>query len=268
MTAAAAADAGTPTVVAADDHAAAAVDDGDVIMGDAQSDNDNAPPSSTADVNHAMDAALGYYLDNYPSLLLLPNNRPSKTNGGGGSNNNNNSSSTTAKAASANKVVHSETKVHSPPNSSSSSSSNNNIDNNAPPPSTTAITNLTSILTFQTALLKNATSKSLYNSLPHLNLLLASSCDSLASLAIEVLASLASPLMLHRQQAPEMQQHTTKLHGSGMGGSGSGSGASDASVVMWRLMQCARGWGEGERGGAVEVRGNGRCCAGGGVRFR
>ena len=48
----AAADAGTPTVVAADDHAAAAVDDGDVIMGDAQSDNDNAPPSSTADVNH------------------------------------------------------------------------------------------------------------------------------------------------------------------------------------------------------------------------
>ena len=41
---AAAADAGTPTVVAADGHAGAAVDDGDVIMGDAQSDNDNAPP--------------------------------------------------------------------------------------------------------------------------------------------------------------------------------------------------------------------------------
>eukprot|EP00571_Detonula_confervacea_P003423 CAMPEP_0172329052 /NCGR_PEP_ID=MMETSP1058-20130122/60671_1 /TAXON_ID=83371 /ORGANISM="Detonula confervacea, Strain CCMP 353" /LENGTH=4507 /DNA_ID=CAMNT_0013046199 /DNA_START=90 /DNA_END=13614 /DNA_ORIENTATION=- len=95
-----------------------------------------------------------------------------------------------------------------------------------------AIHAIQSILKFQSHLLRNATNKSIYNSIPQLSNLLTASNDDIASLAIETLSALATPPMLHRQQAPEMSQHTTALHRMGAN-----------SQVMWRLMGLARGWG-------------------------
>ncbi|KAL7543885.1 hypothetical protein ACHAXR_013277 [Thalassiosira sp. AJA248-18] len=153
-----------------------------------------------------MDAALDYFMDAYPSLLLLPR-EPTTTN-----NDNNNTTSTTQS-----------------PSSSS------------PPPS--IINQISTILTFQTTLLRSATSKHLYSSVPHLSSLLASSSDTISHKAIETLAALAMPPMLHRQQAPEISQHTTQLHNLSKRGNGGSGGSGGGSEVMERLVSLARGWG-------------------------
>ena len=88
------------------------------------------------------------------------------------------------------------------------------------------------ILRFLSNLLRNSTNKSVFNSVQELSDLLAAANDNISSLALEVLASLSCPPMLHRQQAPEMQQHTTALHT-----------VSSSCGVHARLMALARGWG-------------------------
>ncbi|GMI10544.1 hypothetical protein TrRE_jg12008, partial [Triparma retinervis] len=102
-----------------------------------------------------------------------------------------------------------------------------------PPPSNLGpeetVSALTSILRFTAVLLRHAVNKHIYNSIQHLILLLACSSDSVASLALEALAMLASPPLLHRQQFPENQQHNTDLHFSATAGE--------------KLMALARGWG-------------------------
>ena len=65
---------------------------------------------------------------------------------------------------------------------------------------------LSAILSFTAGLLRHSVNKHIYNSIQHLILLLACSADSVASLALEALAMLASPPLLHRQQFPENQQ--------------------------------------------------------------
>jgi hypothetical protein len=59
------------------------------------------------------------------------------------------------------------------------------------------------VLTFTAALLPNCLSKHVYNSTPHLMLLLSSPFPPLFSSALLSLTYLASPPLLHRQQSPE-----------------------------------------------------------------
>mmetsp|Transcript_9044 Transcript_9044/g.11092 ORF Transcript_9044/g.11092 Transcript_9044/m.11092 type:complete len:4662 (-) Transcript_9044:66-14051(-) len=86
------------------------------------------------------------------------------------------------------------------------------------------------ILRFLVCLLRNATSKPVFNSVDILVDLLAAGDDTIASLALETLSNLAAPPLLHRQQAPELNQHTTALHTA-------------KATAHTRIMALARGWG-------------------------
>ena len=82
-------------------------------------------------------------------------------------------------------------------------------------------------------MLRQATNKSVFNSLVPLTDLLASSSDRIAAGAVEVLAALALPSAMVRQQCPEVPCHApTPLHSEDSGG-----------VLMGRLMVSAKGYG-------------------------
>lgn len=88
------------------------------------------------------------------------------------------------------------------------------------------------ILRFQAMMLKYAYNKSLYSSVEEIGLLLASSNDQIASLALDVLMALASPPILHRfLQSQETALHMTTLHGN------------SSHAIHSRLMHLAKGWG-------------------------
>lgn len=89
---------------------------------------------------------------------------------------------------------------------------------------------ITILLRFLSALLRNSSSKSVFNSVEELVDLLAAADDSVASLALEALCNLATPPCLHKQQSPEVNQHTTLLHSS-------------KTASHRRLVALARGWG-------------------------
>jgi hypothetical protein len=98
---------------------------------------------------------------------------------------------------------------------------------NVPEEATQAICTL---LRFLSQLLRNATNKSVFNSVDELADLLAAANDTVASLALEVLCNLATPPALHKQQAPEMHQHSTVLH-------------TNKTTTHSRLIALAQGWG-------------------------
>jgi hypothetical protein len=177
---------------------------------------------------NAMDAVLNYLMDMYPSMLLLPRETKKKKPAVVNRNDSVNHINDDGKAV------------------GGSTSSKNDDDNVVPEDVTRAIL---SILHFQSTLLRNATSKHVYNSVRELSDLLTAANDDVAASALSVLAGLAVPPMLHRQQAPEAGQHSTALHRSGGGSGGDhgdndGEGAEGTSArVMGRLMNLARGWG-------------------------
>jgi Domain of Unknown Function (DUF908) len=86
------------------------------------------------------------------------------------------------------------------------------------------------ILRFLSSLLRNSSSKSVFNSVEELADLLAAADDTISSLALEGLRNLATPPCLHKQQSPEVNQHTTALHSS-------------KTASHRRLTALARGWG-------------------------
>jgi Domain of Unknown Function (DUF908) len=86
------------------------------------------------------------------------------------------------------------------------------------------------LLQFLSTLLRNATSKSVFNSVDELADLLAAADDTVASLALEVLCNLALPPDLSKQLTPEMHQHSTALH-------------TNKVTAHGRLIALARGWG-------------------------
>ena len=90
--------------------------------------------------------------------------------------------------------------------------------------------NLTIILKFLSGLLANSSNKSIFNSVEDVVDLLAAADDNIAYTSLEVLHSLATPPSLHKQQVPEIQQHSTALHIS-------------KSASHKRLTALARGWG-------------------------
>jgi hypothetical protein len=166
-----------------------------------------------------MDAALNYLMDAHPSLLLLPREKFANIDDGDRGN------------------IHHDGPDDDDAHDTSESDAH-------------ATRAVLSILHFQSQLLRNATSKNVYNSVRELSDLLCAADDDVVSTALGVLAALATPPMLHRQQAPESGQHVTALHrcvvigGSGGGGGGEGGqGDGTSDRVMWRLMNLARGWG-------------------------
>lgn len=90
--------------------------------------------------------------------------------------------------------------------------------------------NLCTIIQFLAALLLNSLNKSIFNSVEELVDLLAAADDTIATVALEALCNLASVPLLHKQQAPEVQQHSTALHNS-------------KTTSHKRLIALARGWG-------------------------
>ncbi len=190
-----------------------------------------------------MDAALNYFMDTYPSLLLQQREKKLLKEA-------NNSSPIQQQQQQQDTGT-----IISGPLTIKENKHPKLVDNTdttvtaaillpPPPPPQEVIQSVISILRFQFQLLRNATNKFVYNSVVELSDLLASSDDNIAALATEVLSALAVPPALHRQQAPESSQHTTALHRSGLGsGGGGGVSSSTSSFVMWKLMGLARGWG-------------------------
>jgi len=98
----------------------------------------------------------------------------------------------------------------------------------AVPPS--AIDAVSDILKFLSSLLRNSYNKVVFNSVEQLSLLLSASSDNVAALAVEALYNLAIPPFPHKQQLPDVQQHTTALHNA-------------SPKVQEYLLVLARGWG-------------------------
>lgn len=148
---------------------------------------------------NAIDACLAYLIQKYPSVLLIG---PVKRKRGRGN-------------------LHSEHQFLSCPADS--------LEDIARVPSGVVET-ITVLLHFISTLLRNSSSKSVFNSVEELADLLAAADDSVASLALEALRNLATPPSLHKQQSPEVNQHTTGLHTS-------------KTASHRRLIALARGWG-------------------------
>lgn len=91
---------------------------------------------------------------------------------------------------------------------------------------------LSIILQFTVALLRNSLSKSLYSSVPVVSDLLAAADDDIAHHAVALLTALSLPPAIHKQQAPEQAVHTTSLHQSGY-----------CNEIHERLTDTARAWG-------------------------
>ena len=87
------------------------------------------------------------------------------------------------------------------------------------------------ILRFLSNLLKIATNKQVFNSVRELNDLLAVADDTIASLALEALSSLAMLPIAHRHQTPVAEPPTTALH------------TDSPRSTHARLMLLAKGWG-------------------------
>ncbi|KAG7352855.1 HECT-domain ubiquitin-transferase [Nitzschia inconspicua] len=129
-----------------------------------------------------IDASLSYYMQKYPSLLLVgpvkrTNSKGTKKNGYG---------QPVSKPA---KTIE---EIKSVPD--------------------TVHKNLAILLNFLTGLLRNSCNKSIFNSTEELVDLLAAADDDIATFALEALCALAPPPSVHKQQVPEAQQHTTTLH--------------------------------------------------------
>ena len=130
-----------------------------------------------------IDASLSYYIQKYPSLLLIgPVER--------------------RKSKDASKAL--EQPVSKPARSLE--------DVNSVPD--TVRKNIVIILKFLSGLLANSSNKTIFNSVEELVDLLAAADDNISSASLETLCALATPPSLHKQQVPEIQQHCSALHQS------------------------------------------------------
>jgi hypothetical protein len=148
---------------------------------------------------NTIDACLSYYIQKYPFLLLIGPVKRKKSRG----------------------AVKAPDHVVSKPAES--------MDDMKSVP-VTVHKNICILVQFLAGMLVNASNKSVFNSVEELVDLLAAADDSIAAVALEALCNLAIPPALHKQQAPEAQQHTTALHNS-------------RTTSHKRLISLARGWG-------------------------
>jgi hypothetical protein len=130
-----------------------------------------------------IDASLSYYIQKYPSLLLIgPVER--------------------RKSKDASKAL--KQPISKPAGSLE--------DVNSVPD--TVRKNIVIILKFLSGLLANSSNKTIFNSVEELVDLLAAADDNISSASLETLCALATPPSLHKQQVPEIQQHCSALHQS------------------------------------------------------
>lgn len=146
-----------------------------------------------------IDACLSYFIQKYPSLLLIGPVKRTKSRG----------------------VVSAADQLVSMP-------ANSLEEVNSVPE--WVHKSLTIMLRFLSGLMENSSNKSLFNSVEELVDLLAAADDNIAAIALEVLCALSTPPALHKQQAPEIQQHSSALHSS-------------RTTSHKRLVAMARGWG-------------------------
>lgn len=146
-----------------------------------------------------IDACLSYYIQKYPSLLLIGPVKRTKSRGA----------------------------VTAPDQLLSQPAQSLDDINRVP---SDVHKNLSILITFLAGLLANSCNKSVFNSVEELIDLLAAADDSIASVTLEALCNLATPPSLNKQQAPEVQQHSTALHTS-------------RTTSHKRLIALARGWG-------------------------
>jgi hypothetical protein len=146
-----------------------------------------------------IDACLSYYIQKHPFLLLIGPVERTKSRG----------------------AVNAPDQLISKPAESM---------NDVKAVSVEAHKNICIIVKFLAGMLLNSTNKSIFNSVEELVDLLAAADDSVASAALEALCNLATAPYLHKQQAPEVQQHSTALHNS-------------RTSSHKRLIALARGWG-------------------------
>mmetsp|Transcript_3628 Transcript_3628/g.8298 ORF Transcript_3628/g.8298 Transcript_3628/m.8298 type:complete len:4344 (+) Transcript_3628:221-13252(+) len=148
---------------------------------------------------NTIDACLSYYIQKYPNLLLIGPVKRTKSRGAGNT-----------EDQPISKPAETLQEVQSVP--------------------AEVYKNLSIILRFLSGMLLNASSKNIFNSVEELVDLLAAANDEIASLALEAICNVAIAPSLHRQQAPELQQHTSALHNS-------------KTESHRRLVALARGWG-------------------------
>ena len=146
-----------------------------------------------------IDACISYYIQKYPSLLLIGPVKRTKSTGA---------------------VKLPDQPVAKPAES---------LEQFASVPDFVA-KNICILVRFLAGLLANASNKAVFNSVEELVDLLAAADDTVASVALETLSHLATPPCLHKQQAPEVHQHSTALHNS-------------KTTSHKRLIALARGWG-------------------------
>ena len=146
-----------------------------------------------------IDACLSYYLQKYPSLLLIGPVERAKSRGA----------------------------VKATPQLISKPAESLDDVNSVPE---VVRRNVHILVQFVAGLLLNSSNKAIFNSVEELVDLLAAADDSIAAVALEALCNLATPPCLHKQQAPEVQQHSTALHNS-------------RTTSHKRLIALARGWG-------------------------
>jgi len=151
------------------------------------------------EVLNRIDASLSFYIQKYPSLLLI-----------GPVERRNSKGALKASRQPVSKPATSLEEVNSVPD--------------------TVRKNIAIILKFLSGLLANSSNKSIFNSVEELVDLLAAADDNIASISLEALCALAIPPSLHKQQVPEIQQHSSALHIS-------------KSTSHKRLTTLARGWG-------------------------
>lgn len=146
-----------------------------------------------------IDACLSYYLQKYPALLLIAPVQRKKSRG-----------SISPAGQMISKPADSVEEIESIPNE--------------------VTKNILILLRFLSGLMANSSSKGVFNSVEELVDLLGAADDDISAMALEVLCFVSTPPALHRQQAPEMQQHTSTLHSS-------------QTESHERILSMARGWG-------------------------
>ena len=146
-----------------------------------------------------IDACVSYYIQKYPSLLLIGPVKRTKSRG-----------AVKAPDQLISKPAESLDEVNSVPG--------------------TVRKHICILVQFLAGMLMNASNKSIFNSVEELVDLLAAADDMIAAVALEALCNLATPPALHKQQAPEVQTHSTALHNS-------------RTTSHKRLIALARGWG-------------------------
>ena len=182
----------------------------------------------------AIDASLRHYVEAHPQLLLLPPSAEDASRPSGAGNEGRDGMEAEGADGNDGDAGKADAKSDGTGKEAFWSHRPDALEHHSSTPAPPSVeSNILTLLSFLSSLLRQATNKPVFNSLPLLSDLLASSSDSISAAAVGVLADLAMPAAMVRQQGPEVPCHApTMLHAESAG-----------STLMGRLMVCAKGYG-------------------------